>query len=86
VYPERGPGRLQHRVRGPHRQVLLRRPGILADDVNGYARGGAALDGQPVRETEETEDGLEPMIAVGLARENPEQRVHLRVRGDRHCG
>jgi hypothetical protein len=74
----------QRGARGPHREVVVGRSqvGPVERKLDTARR---ARDHQVVRQIEELKRGFELMKAAVLPREDAQEQVHLRMRGDAHA-
>jgi hypothetical protein len=84
VHPEPLAGRFDHRGGAPHREVLRRRPDVGVLHVDRDLASLPPLGAELVGKVHQTEQGLQPVEPVRLAREHPKEEVQLRVRPDPH--
>ncbi len=74
-------GRREHGPGGAHRKVLFFRAEVRSVDRQ-RDPGRGTRHHNLVRELEQRERGLDLMVAVALARQNAQEQVELRVRGN----
>ncbi len=79
VHSESLAGRGQHHRGGPHGQIGLGRACVGALDLDRDRLAFPLLDLQPIRQIHQTEERLEAVKAIRLAREHPQEEVELRV-------
>src|SRR3954471_19590318 len=82
---ERVPHGIQDRGRGAYRKVLVWSSQVGPDDVDSYPAPLNTLDLYGVRQTDETEQRLNAMIATLLPRKHAQEEVDLRKRGYPDC-